>query len=499
MRKEKLLYLAAICFVVIGAGVLRLTGINFGLPRHLHPDEWSQVETAAKLSLADLNPHWFRYPSFMIYLLFLIYKAINFISSSFGIIINQGGYYLIGRIVSCLFGMGTIYFVYKLSKLIDGELSAFISVFFISFFSLHIINCHYATTDITLTFWITVVIYFIIAYFQTKRDYLYVAVLIGVAASTKYPGILATIPLLLTFAFNEETHNRQGTSAQKKALKFILLTVGLITLILFFIFPVEIFMRYATTLTTDGILEKEYILFILKIPLFFGFISIFSFLVFLMILKENKFAKLLINFLTDKKVILSILTSTAIFFLISPFIVFDFKIFLKDFFYEFRHMQIGSAATVSLDSPLYIKALQYNKTQPWLGFSYAKLLAKNNGLFFIFLNIVGITYLFLKNSKKTMVFICLPLVYFLIIANWRNYADRYFLPLVPFLCILAGSGASGLLFLLHSQRRKKNIYSICTSAVLLLFAVTFFAQVRNAIQTINAFLAKYHEINQPCL
>src|SRR6187399_3320663 len=59
-------------FVLILAGGLRLVGIDFGLPLQLHPDEWSQVNSARRMLGGDLNPHFFRYPSLTIYQLFVI-------------------------------------------------------------------------------------------------------------------------------------------------------------------------------------------------------------------------------------------------------------------------------------------------------------------------------------------------------------------------------------------------------------------------------------------
>jgi hypothetical protein len=45
----------ALCGLLIGGLVLRLLGIDFGLPLQLHPDEWSQVEIARGMLSGEMD------------------------------------------------------------------------------------------------------------------------------------------------------------------------------------------------------------------------------------------------------------------------------------------------------------------------------------------------------------------------------------------------------------------------------------------------------------
>lgn len=48
--------------------LLRLPGLDWGLPYVYHPDEPTHVNIVLEiLKTGDLNPHWFKYPSFRIY------------------------------------------------------------------------------------------------------------------------------------------------------------------------------------------------------------------------------------------------------------------------------------------------------------------------------------------------------------------------------------------------------------------------------------------------
>jgi hypothetical protein len=77
-------------FLVLLAGiVLRLWGIDFGLPYILHQDEPIVVNHAMAYGTGDLNPHFFVIPPLPSYIVFFFYglyflagKAIGYFSSA---------------------------------------------------------------------------------------------------------------------------------------------------------------------------------------------------------------------------------------------------------------------------------------------------------------------------------------------------------------------------------------------------------------------------------
>ena len=67
---KRLLPLALIISV---AFLVRLTGINFGLPFAYHDDEPIIVNYALAYGTGDFNPHVFKMSPFLSYLLFFLY------------------------------------------------------------------------------------------------------------------------------------------------------------------------------------------------------------------------------------------------------------------------------------------------------------------------------------------------------------------------------------------------------------------------------------------
>ena len=61
-----------ISILLLGA-VLRLAGIDFGLPFIYHNDERVIVNYALAFGNWDFNPHYFRLPPLLSYILFFVY------------------------------------------------------------------------------------------------------------------------------------------------------------------------------------------------------------------------------------------------------------------------------------------------------------------------------------------------------------------------------------------------------------------------------------------
>jgi len=198
-----LLVLAALLLV---AFLLRAWGARFGLPEaFFHPDEHAIVERAASiLRTGDYSPHWFNYPSAYIYLQAVAYIPYFLISAARGFCnaipsAAPYGFYFAGRLMTAMLGALTVPVVYALASKAFGRKAGLISAALLAFNLLHVVHSHYVTTDVPTAFFVALCLLFCFLFLQkgeTKYTIL-AALFAGLAASTKYPGGMAIVPVLL--------------------------------------------------------------------------------------------------------------------------------------------------------------------------------------------------------------------------------------------------------------------------------------------------------------
>ncbi len=180
----------AIVFII--ALAFRVYGLAWSLPNDAHkysyhPDELLLVASAlGMVSLFTLNPKFYNYGTFYIYLIGIAAVfAVNFAHSDQNALWFT---YLGARVFSAAFGSLTILAVFQAAKQYSKSEAAIISAFLLSITPLHIIHSHFATVDATATFFSTVAIVFGIAAANNcdiKNGFL-AGLFAGLAAGTKY-------------------------------------------------------------------------------------------------------------------------------------------------------------------------------------------------------------------------------------------------------------------------------------------------------------------------
>lgn len=187
--------------VVVAAAVVRVVGVGWGVPdgTHLgsyHPDEWTQVQTALGMVLnGDPNPHFFNYPSAQIYALALWFAPAVLAAPE-----TLGAWYLLARLLTVVTGVVLVWVAGRLGQALLGERAGLLAAALVAGWPLLVVNSHFATVDVALALWCTVVLWAAteIARGATWRGWPWVgAVAVGIAAGTKYNGALALLPLLL--------------------------------------------------------------------------------------------------------------------------------------------------------------------------------------------------------------------------------------------------------------------------------------------------------------
>jgi hypothetical protein len=214
-KKNGYRVLVLVIILLIG-GVARLWGISFGLPHTMcRPDEEILVRIAHSFGGGDLNPHYFIYPTLYMYLafgLYIIYCLVGLVSGHFTSVSDMQAVYcldpsilfIINRCLSAFMGIVTIYVVYRIAKNWFEEKTALVAAFFLSLAFLHVRDSHFGITDITMTLFVMCSFLFITKCRQNTgiKNYVLAGIFAGLAASTKYVGIILLGPMVLVHFFN---------------------------------------------------------------------------------------------------------------------------------------------------------------------------------------------------------------------------------------------------------------------------------------------------------
>ena len=207
-------YQAYLLGILLLSLLLNLSYITWGLPSGWHPDE---VVTKSKYLFLNktLNPNFFAYPSLQIYLIavlviipLLIYRTLTNILNGYPFLHNITGdpafasqIYYFSRTLTALMGTLTVFIVYLIAKKIFNEKVGLLSAFLLSITAGFVHLSHFATVDIPSVFWITLSFLCCLLVLEKPTTFLYcvAGIVVGLATSTKYTGILMVVPLLSAF------------------------------------------------------------------------------------------------------------------------------------------------------------------------------------------------------------------------------------------------------------------------------------------------------------
>ena len=107
----------------------------------------------------------------------------------------------------------------------------------------------------------------------------------------------------------------------------------------------------------------------------------------------------------------------------TPYAVLDFPTFIRDFTYEFSHLESGQYVDVG---------------RGWLAHA-TRTLPDAMGIVGLIVGVFGIGVAFRQRGGRAWVLYSFPILYFLVIGRGQLGFYRYMLPVVPFLCMAAGA------------------------------------------------------------
>jgi hypothetical protein len=350
---------------------VRFYGINFGLPHtHCRPDEETIIMVALKFFSGDLNPHFFNYPTLYMYILFGLYCCYLLIHIVLGgtvpeflteIAIQPDLFYLISRSLSALLGAFTMIIVFFIAKSVFDKKTAFVSSFFISITYLHVRNSHFGTTDIAMTFFITCATLYIIKAAREKKrmDYILSGVFTGLATATKYGGMFLIFSMFLAHIMNhlQRVFKQQKILSDKKTGRF----------------------KPSVAACCQSILLSA----------------------------KEKYLWLYAG------------VATVSFFLASPFILLDFKTFLKGFLFEVRHVADVQGVITTRGW--------------WYHIRYTLPYGMGWGMFLT--SLAGVVLYVRKDMYRALILYAFPVAFFIVAGKGYTVHLRYMVPILPFLCI----------------------------------------------------------------
>jgi hypothetical protein len=199
---------------VATAAVVRSWGLDFGLP-HLgaRPDEALVAQVAAQCARGWVFPAFLRYPTLFMYVLAVPYacwflgalaagrfhSAADFLAA---LDRDPTCFLLISRGLVVAFGVATVVVAYRLARRLVGERGGLAAALLLSLTYLHVRQSHFGTTDVPAAFFVAWAMLRVVraANEPTLRNYAWAGVVAGLAAATKYVGVLVAVPMLVAHA-----------------------------------------------------------------------------------------------------------------------------------------------------------------------------------------------------------------------------------------------------------------------------------------------------------
>ncbi|PJE62570.1 hypothetical protein COU88_04310, partial [Candidatus Roizmanbacteria bacterium CG10_big_fil_rev_8_21_14_0_10_39_6] len=191
--REKITFLLILTLAI----ALRVYGQNWDSGFHLHPDERMLIMVTTRIHFfTNLNPDFFNYGSLPIYILATLAQ---FFESVLKIpIFNYTGLLFLGRTLSTIFDIFTLFVVFKIARFLFNKRTAFFALFVYAVAFFPIQNAHFFVVDSLLTFFLTATLYTSIMHNKKpSRRYLFLTALFFAAALATKITALVVYPIVL--------------------------------------------------------------------------------------------------------------------------------------------------------------------------------------------------------------------------------------------------------------------------------------------------------------
>jgi hypothetical protein len=301
-------------------------------------------------------------------------------------------------------------------------------------------HANFAIVDVPMAFFVTL-FFLILTILYSKSDWylkyiILLAFIVGIAIAMKYTAALLIPTLLLVSA--EYVHKNRKLLLSIKQIKKVLLVLGMSLLMVSAMTKInqQSLLDYFTGLTTDGILEIEYIR---TLSNFSSLIMIIGILLIIFSLWNKLVESEWVGFLISPFHLFTILIVIIGFALFSPFTLIELKKTFADFMYEYRHMKIGSAAHYHHLSDEY-RNIILNLSSTASGIFYISLIFHNLGIIGIIFLFYGIYHMYSQKSAYSITIMIYLVLLLFTLFTWQNVAVRYTLSIFPIMIVFIMHG-----------------------------------------------------------
>lgn len=210
---------------------LRVYGLRWGLPEGFEEatplrEAWEMWGWGLKRGV-DLNPHFFKYPSLVIYLQFasqgLLYLGLSLsgaISSAIDFhllyVLDKTPFFVLGRALNVILGTATVVTVYLFGRRLWGAAAGIPAALFLATSSLHVSRSQMIEVDVALTFFVITALWLLWEAIESgsARRYAYAGTAMGLAMSAKYTGALIGVAVLVAYFIGTRNRvSRRGSGA----------------------------------------------------------------------------------------------------------------------------------------------------------------------------------------------------------------------------------------------------------------------------------------------
>jgi len=292
----------------------RFFGLSWGGGFFFNPDENNMVNAIMKMSPRDLNPHFFAYGQFPLYLTYFTRNLLGLTPS------YEVTTYVL-RFWSALISVLTVFVFYKIVKKIINHQTATIATLLYIFTPGLIQLSHYGTTESLLILVFLLNIYLSFHLLSCPLDfkiYFYASVITGIGMASKLSSLIFLFPILLVSLINFLKNRSKLKITLMVELTFLLVLIFFITFSPYNLIENKDFLsalHYETNVATGRIHVFYTNQFLNTLPYIFQFVRIFPYINSIPIFTLAIFGFFLIPFKKIDKKMIIVLASALLYFL----------------------------------------------------------------------------------------------------------------------------------------------------------------------------------------